>query len=79
MVGIRVVSLTGDSVGTHAVSEVKDLLARDGTLLWVDIPECSDEAVGLLTDVLGCHLSRSATACNEIGFRGCGSIRISSC
>jgi Mg2+ and Co2+ transporter CorA len=23
--------------------------------VWVDVPECSDEAVTLLTDVLGCH------------------------
>jgi Mg2+ and Co2+ transporter CorA len=55
MVDIRVMSLAGDTVETHAVSEVKELLTRDGTLIWVDIPECSDEAVLLLTDVLGCH------------------------
>jgi Mg2+ and Co2+ transporter CorA len=48
-------SLTGDAVQTHALSDVKELLTRDGTLIWVDIPECSDEAVLLLTDVLGCH------------------------
>jgi hypothetical protein len=53
--GIRVVSLTGEAAGTPAVSGVKDLLARDGALIWVDIPECSDEAVELLIDVLGCH------------------------
>jgi magnesium transporter len=55
MLDIRVMSLTGDTVETHALSDVEELLERDDTLIWVDIPECSDEAVGLLTDVLGCH------------------------
>jgi Mg2+ and Co2+ transporter CorA len=55
MADIRVLSLTGDEVSTHSLAEVRELLTRDGTLVWVDIPECSDEAVELLTDVLGCH------------------------
>jgi magnesium transporter len=55
MLDIRVMSLTGDTVETHALSDVEELLTRDDTLIWVDIPECSDEAVALLTDVLGCH------------------------
>ena len=55
MVDIRVMSLAGDTVATHAVSDVQELLTRDGTLIWVDIPECSDEAVQLLTEVLDCH------------------------
>jgi magnesium transporter len=55
MVDIRVMSLAGDTVQSHALSDVEELLTRDGTLIWVDIPECSDEAVALLTDVLGCH------------------------
>jgi Mg2+ and Co2+ transporter CorA len=55
MVDIRVMSLTGGAVETHAVSDVEDLLKQDDTLIWVDIPECSDEAVGLLRDVLQCH------------------------
>src|SRR4051794_39201170 len=55
MVGIRVLSLTGDEVRTRAVSDVAALLERDDTLIWVDIPECSDEAVQLLTDVFHCH------------------------
>jgi magnesium transporter len=55
MLDIRVMSLTGDTVETHALSDVEELLERDDTLIWVDIPECSDEAVSLLTDVLGCH------------------------
>jgi magnesium transporter len=55
MLDIRVMSLTGDTVETHALSDVEQLLKRADTLIWVDIPECSDEAVSLLTDVLGCH------------------------
>jgi magnesium transporter len=55
MAGMQVVSLTGDKVETHEVSDVAALLTRDDTLIWVDIPECSDEAVALLTDVLDCH------------------------
>src|SRR3569833_1495259 len=55
MVGMQVVSLTGDKVEKHQVSDVVDLLVRADTLVWVDIPECGDEAVRLLTDVLGCH------------------------
>src|SRR5919107_2826178 len=55
MAGIRVLALTGDGVETHAVSDVPALLVRDDTLVWVDIPECSEEAVTMLTDVLHCH------------------------
>src|SRR3954451_23523092 len=55
MVDIRVMSLAGGIVGTHALSEVAELLTHTGTLIWVDIPECNDEAAELLTDVLKCH------------------------
>src|SRR3954449_7495152 len=55
MVDIRVMSLAGDTIETHDRSAVEELLTQDGTLIWVDIPECSDEAVALLTDVLKCH------------------------
>jgi magnesium transporter len=55
MVGTQVVSLKGDKVEKHEVSDVAELLTRDDTLVWVDIPECGDEAVRLLTDVLQCH------------------------
>jgi magnesium transporter len=55
MAGVRVLSLTGDKVETHDLSAVAALLKRDDTLVWVDVPECSDEAVRLLTDVLHCH------------------------
>ncbi len=55
MAGIRVLSLAGGEVEQHTVTEVPGLLARPDALVWVDIPECSDEAVALLTDVLHCH------------------------
>jgi Mg2+ and Co2+ transporter CorA len=55
MAGMRVLSLTGDKVETHDVSEVEALLKQEDVLVWVDVPECSDEAVRLLTDVLRCH------------------------
>jgi magnesium transporter len=53
--GIQVLLIAADGVETRAVSEVESLLTRDDALVWVDIPECSDEAVILLTEVLGCH------------------------
>lgn len=55
MAGIQVLLRTEGGVESRAVSEVEALLKRDDVLIWVDIPECSDEAVTLLTDVLGCH------------------------
>jgi magnesium transporter len=55
MADIRVLSLSGGSVETHVAADVEALLTRDDVLVWVDIAECSDEAVRLLTDVLGCH------------------------
>jgi magnesium transporter len=55
MVGMQVLALTVDNVETHDVAEVPALLLRPDVLVWVDIPECSDEAVTLLTDVLDCH------------------------
>jgi len=55
MGGIRVLSISGGVVVTHTPAEVEALLAGPDALVWVDIPECSDEAVALLTDVLGCH------------------------
>jgi Mg2+ and Co2+ transporter CorA len=52
---IRVMSLSGGDVEIRTVAEVRGLLAQPDTLVWVDIPECSDEAISLLTDVLECH------------------------
>jgi len=55
MTDIRVLRLTDDGVETHPVSAVEALLADPDALIWVDITECSEAAVALLTDVLGCH------------------------
>ncbi|MGX6604372.1 magnesium transporter CorA family protein [Micromonosporaceae bacterium Da 78-11] len=55
MAGIAVLSLIAGAVASHSVSDVESLLTRDDALVWVDIAECSDEAVALLTDVLHCH------------------------
>ncbi|MBL7257398.1 CorA family divalent cation transporter [Paractinoplanes lichenicola] len=55
MAAITVLALTGDTVERHPVADVATLLERPETLVWVDIPECSDEAVAMLTDVLDCH------------------------
>lgn len=55
MTGIRVLSLTAGVVAEHALTDVEALLATDDALVWVDIDECSDAAVTLLTDVLHCH------------------------
>src|SRR3954471_16327785 len=55
MAGIQVLAVTADGVETHAVTEVGTLLLREDALVWVDIPECSEEAVVMLTDVLHCH------------------------
>jgi Mg2+ and Co2+ transporter CorA len=55
MGGMRILAVTQDGVETHPMSAVKGLLDDPGILLWVDIPECSEEAITLLTDVIGCH------------------------
>jgi magnesium transporter len=55
MAGIQVLAVTREGVEMHPVSAVESLLTHRGILLWVDIPECSEEAVTMLTDVLGCH------------------------
>jgi magnesium transporter len=55
MSGMRVLALSGQTVETHRIGDVPTLLLREDVLIWVDIPECSDEAVTLLTDVLHCH------------------------
>ena len=52
---MRVLALSGETVETHRIGDVPTLLLREDVLVWVDIPECSDEAVTLLTDVLHCH------------------------
>jgi hypothetical protein len=77
--GIRVLSLCSGTVQSHPIAEVAALIGRPDTVVRVDIPECSDEAVDLLTDVLNCHHSRFVTACNVIACLVSGFIRINSC
>ena len=55
MPGIEVLLITSTLVEARAVGEVEALLKRDDVVIWVDIPECSEEAILLLTEVLGCH------------------------
>jgi Mg2+ and Co2+ transporter CorA len=55
MAGIQVQVVGPEGVETRSVSEVESLLKRDDILIWVDIPDCSEEAILLLTEVLGCH------------------------
>ena len=55
MSDVRVLAIAADGVEKHSIMDVPELLLRDDVLVWVDIPECSDDAVTLLTDVLDCH------------------------
>jgi magnesium transporter len=55
MSAIRVLSVSGGTVQSHPVAEVAALVDRPDTMVWLDIPECSDEAEAILTDVLHCH------------------------
>jgi Mg2+ and Co2+ transporter CorA len=47
--------VTSDGVRRHKVSELPELLAEDGGLLWVDVPEGDPDAVTVLSDVFGFH------------------------
>ena len=55
MTSITVLALTRDGVETHGTADVQALLDRDDVLVWVDVPECTEAAIDLLTDVLKCH------------------------
>jgi Mg2+ and Co2+ transporter CorA len=48
-------SVTSDGVRRHKVSELPDLLAEDGGVLWVDVPEGDPDVVPVLSDVFGFH------------------------
>jgi len=48
----------------HPVTELKRLLDRDDTLVWLDIPQCDDQATSVLTDVFGFH-PRAVQDCFE--------------
>jgi magnesium transporter len=55
MAGIQVLLITPTGVETRPVAEMTELLKLQNVLIWVDIPECSEEAILLLTEVLDCH------------------------
>ncbi len=44
-----------DGVQRRTVDELSTLLADPETLVWVDVPECDDQAVRVLTDVFEFH------------------------
>jgi Mg2+ and Co2+ transporter CorA len=47
--------VTPDAVRRHKVDDLPDLLARDGGVLWVDVPEGDPEAAPVLSEVFGFH------------------------
>jgi magnesium transporter len=47
--------LTADAVTRHRLDELPQLLADDGGLLWVDVPEGDPDAVAVLGGVFGFH------------------------
>jgi magnesium transporter len=53
--GISVRLLSGGRAEQHPLSELELLVARQEGLVWVDIPECDDEAVRVLSEVFGFH------------------------
>ena len=52
-VDVRLVSDNG--VEEHPVRELGGLLARDDGLVWVDIPNCDEEAIRVLSEIFGFH------------------------
>ena len=53
--GVDVRLVSDDGVEEHPVRELGGLLARDDGLVWVDIPNCDEEAVRVLSEVFGFH------------------------
>ena len=47
--------LNSKGVERHGVNALARLLARRDGFVWVDIPECGDEAATVLADVFGFH------------------------
>jgi Mg2+ and Co2+ transporter CorA len=55
MGGMDVRFLSDSGIGLHPVEGLAALLARDDGLVWVDIPECDEEAAQVLREVFGFH------------------------
>ena len=53
--GVDVRLVSDDGVEEHPVRELGGLLARDDGLVWVDIPNCDEEAARVLAEVFGFH------------------------
>src|SRR5690349_5589761 len=52
---MEVLLLTDGTVEHHQPADLTALLARGDGMVWVDIPECDEAAVRILTDVFGFH------------------------
>ncbi len=50
---VRLVTASG--VEQHTVDELPGLLAADEGIVWVDIPDCDDDAVRVLSEVFCFH------------------------
>jgi magnesium transporter len=60
--------IAGSTVETHPVAALPELLQREDGITWVDIPECGNEAVQVLSEVFGFHplAVRSCTERNRV-------------
>ena len=47
--------VTAEGVQEHPVEELAEMLDREDGLVWVDIPTCDEEAVGVLSEVFDFH------------------------
>src|SRR4051794_17134998 len=56
--------LTADGVQHRKPADLPELLAADDGLVWVDIPQCDEEAARVLSEVFGFH-PRAVQACVE--------------
>jgi magnesium transporter len=53
--GIDVRFISEEGIQQHSVEELEQLLARDDGLVWVDIPNCDEQAARVLSEVFGFH------------------------
>ena len=53
--GISVRFVSEGGIQQHPVDDLGALLARDDGLVWVDIPECDEQAARVLSEVFGFH------------------------
>jgi magnesium transporter len=53
--GISVRFVAEGGIQQHPVDDLGALLARDDGLVWVDIPECDEQAARVLSEVFGFH------------------------